>query len=74
MLEETIARCREANLEVVLLPTWYDVDDAADPRRTQRRSSSTTIPAFATIPGYPAPHTRELLLAMQFDPAAVTPA
>ena len=70
--EETIERCREANLEVVLLPTWYDVDDAATLAVLNEELLNETIPPFATIPGYPAPHTRDLLLAMQFDPSAVT--
>ncbi len=70
--EETIARCREANLEVVLLPTWYDVDDAATLAVLNEELLNETTPPFATIPGYPAPHTRDLLLAMQFDPSAVT--
>ena len=32
VLEETIERCRDARLEVVLLPTWYDVDDGGRSR------------------------------------------
>jgi glycosyltransferase A (GT-A) superfamily protein (DUF2064 family) len=34
VLGETLTRCREAELEVVLLPTWYDVDDAVTPAET----------------------------------------
>ncbi len=30
VLEQTLARCREQNLRVFFLPTWYDVDTAAD--------------------------------------------
>ena len=29
VFEETMERCAEAGLEVVTLPTWYDVDDEA---------------------------------------------
>lgn len=71
VLEETVERCRQAGLEVVILPTWYDVDDAATLAILQEELLNQTVPAFASQPGYAAPHTRELLLAMQFDPAAV---
>jgi rSAM/selenodomain-associated transferase 1 len=72
VFEETVARCLEAELEVVTLPIWYDVDDAATLHLLNEELLNDTLPAFAAMPGYPAPHTRELLLAMQFDPAAVT--
>jgi rSAM/selenodomain-associated transferase 1 len=72
VFEETLARCTEAGLEVVTLPTWYDVDDAATLAVLNEELLNETVPGFATIPGYAAPHTRALLLAMQFDPAAVT--
>jgi rSAM/selenodomain-associated transferase 1 len=68
---ETMDRCRAAGLEVILLPTWYDVDDAATLAILTEELLNETVPAFATQPGYPAPHTRELLRAMQFDPLAV---
>jgi rSAM/selenodomain-associated transferase 1 len=74
VLEETLERCREAKLEVVLLPTWYDVDDAATLAILNEELLNDTIPPFADQPGYGAPHTKQLLLAMQFDPAAVQPA
>lgn len=62
VLEETISRCREANLEVVLLPTWYDVDDAATLAILKSELLEDQPPAFATEPGYAAPHTRAFLL------------
>jgi rSAM/selenodomain-associated transferase 1 len=71
---ETLERCREAGIEVVLLPTWYDVDDAATLAVLNEELLNDTAPLFAQQKGYAAPHTRELLLAMQFDPAAVKPA
>jgi hypothetical protein len=74
VFEETAERCREAGLEVVILPTWYDVDDAATLAVLNDELLNDTIPPFANQKGYPAPHTKELLLAMQFDPAAVQPA
>ena len=74
VLEETLERCREAGLEVVLLPTWYDVDDAQTLDTLTQELLNDVAPPFAEATGYPARHTRELLLAMQFDPAAVTSA
>ncbi len=68
---ETVERCRAAGLEVNLLPTWYDVDDASTLALLTEELLNETIPSFASQPGYPAPHTRELLRAMQFDPRAV---
>ncbi len=75
VLGETLTRCREAGLEVVLLPTWYDVDDAATLHVLQEELLNGTPPMFGEqrpMAGYGAPHTKELLLAMQFDPAAST--
>jgi rSAM/selenodomain-associated transferase 1 len=69
--QETLERCTEANLEVVLLPTWYDVDDAATLHLLREELLNNTMPPFAHQPGFAAPHTRELLLAMEFEPAAV---
>ena len=71
---ETMERCRAAGLEVVLLPTWYDVDDAATLAVLKEELLNETMPEFAQQPGYAAPHTREMLLAMEFNPAAVQPA
>ncbi len=71
VLAETLERCREASLEVILLPTWYDVDDAASLHLLNEELLNGTAPAFAGHTGYRAPHTRDFLLALQFDPAAV---
>ncbi len=52
MLEQTLERAREIGLEAELLPTWYDVDDAATlerlrrelcPPRCQSRASQATM-------------------------------
>ena len=64
VLDETVERCREAGLEVVLLPTWYDVDDAATLEVLTAELMEGREPAFAVMRGYEAPHTRELLEAM----------
>ena len=77
VLAETVARCAAAGLEVVLLPTWYDVDDAATLDVLKQELLNEIAPVFpgqAPVIGYPATHTRELLRAMEFEPAAVRPA
>ena len=68
---ETIERCEEAGLEVVLLPTWYDVDDAGTLALLNEEILNETAPLFAEHTGYRAPHTRDFLIELQFDPAAV---
>lgn len=64
VLTETLERCVEAGLEVVLLPTWYDVDDAATLDILKAELLNGHEPAFATMPGYQAPHTREFLATL----------
>jgi uncharacterized protein len=68
--EETIQRAREAGLEVVLLPLWYDVDDAATLAVLRKELIGGKVPEFARIAGYEAPHTKEFLVAMR-ETAAV---
>jgi rSAM/selenodomain-associated transferase 1 len=58
---ETIAAAKAANLEAVILPLWYDVDDAATLDILAAELLHHTPPAFTTIPGYSAPHTRDFL-------------
>jgi rSAM/selenodomain-associated transferase 1 len=58
---ETIAAAKAANLEAVLLPLWYDVDDAASLDILTAELLHHTPPSFTTIPGYPAEHTRDFL-------------
>ena len=70
VLEETMERCREAGLEVVLLPTWYDVDDAATLDVLTAELIAGQEPAFAAIKGYSAPHTREFLETLMAVQAA----
>jgi rSAM/selenodomain-associated transferase 1 len=62
VLAETIARCEAAKIEVVLLPLWYDVDDAGTLGILSAELLEATPPAFATTRGYAAPHTRSFLL------------
>jgi len=58
---ETIAAAQAANLEAVILPRWYDVDDAATLDILTAELLHHTPPPFTTIPGYSAPHTRDFL-------------
>ena len=58
VLRQTMERAAEIGLEVELLPTWYDVDDAATLERL--RLELLTSPASRTA-GYDARHTREYL-------------
>lgn len=64
VLDETLARCRAAGLEVVLLPTWYDVDDAATLDVLKAELLDGLAPDFATMNGYEAPRTRNFLTTM----------
>ena len=58
---ETIAAAQTANLEAVILPLWYDVDDAATLDILTAELLHHTPPPFTTIPGYRAEHTRNFL-------------
>ncbi len=58
---ETLAAAKTAKLEAVILPLWYDVDDAATLQILTAELLHKTQPSFAPIPGYPAKHTRDFL-------------
>jgi hypothetical protein len=64
---QTCARARTAGLELVELPRWYDVDDAATLATLESELLDGLRPAFAQaiaqLDGYAAPHTRASLLA-----------
>ncbi len=64
VLAETRQRCVEASLELVELPLWYDVDDAATLALLEAEILQDQAPAFTSLPGYFAPHTRQFLLDM----------
>lgn len=51
--QETLDRCRATGLRCRLLPTWYDVDDAAGLARLRTD--------LAQAPRHVAPHTRAML-------------
>lgn len=57
---QTLARAAEIGLEVVQLPTWYDVDDRATLRSLCEELFGGNSPR-AQAGGYPAPRTREFL-------------
>jgi rSAM/selenodomain-associated transferase 1 len=63
--EETMARAREAGLEVVMLPLWYDVDDSATLAVLRDELIDGKMPDFVAVPGYEAPHTKAFLVAMR---------
>lgn len=58
---ETIAAAEASSLEVVTLPLWYDVDDAATLDLLIAELVHNTPPPFTSIPGYTAAHTRAFL-------------
>lgn len=62
--EQTRNRCREARIELVELPLWYDVDDSATLNLLSDELLNDMRPPFAALHGYPAPNTRDFLLAL----------
>jgi hypothetical protein len=58
---QTIERSREAGLQLMELPRWYDVDDAATLLVLERELLLDEPPAFATAQGFDARWTREFL-------------
>jgi rSAM/selenodomain-associated transferase 1 len=66
VLAQTLERARELNLEVGLLPAWYDVDDAASLRRLcgELFDARADAACDAQLTPYPATHTRALLAHM----------
>ena len=60
---ETVERIHEAEIELVELPMWYDVDDAATLAILEAELLSGQRPGFATIDGYDAGNTRDYLAA-----------
>ncbi len=70
VLAETVERCRDAGLEVVMLPAWYDVDDAGTLKVLTAELLEGREPGSAALKGYPAPHTRGLLETMMAVPAS----
>jgi len=61
VFEETMAAANAARLEVVVLPLWYDVDDAVSLEILKGELLRSIPPRFTVIPGYAARHTRDFL-------------
>jgi uncharacterized protein len=61
VLAGTLDRAREIGLECTLLPSWYDVDDAASLRRLCQELFPTALTSTSAMRGYAAPRTREFL-------------
>jgi rSAM/selenodomain-associated transferase 1 len=62
---ETVAAIKAAGIELVELPVWYDVDDAATLTTLTEELLENIRPAFAEMAGYSATHSREYLLAFR---------
>ena len=58
---ETLTALHAAAIDVVELPSWYDVDDGTTLGVLTNELLRATPPPFATMPGYPAPNSREFL-------------
>jgi uncharacterized protein len=61
VLAQTIAHAKEINLPVTVLPTWFDVDDAASLRQLCSELFLSDGQATSISTAYPAPHTRRYL-------------
>jgi rSAM/selenodomain-associated transferase 1 len=73
VFKQTCQRARAARLEVVELPRWYDVDDAAGLALLESELLDGIRPAFARFNGYAAPHTRGFLAARESTAASEAP-
>jgi uncharacterized protein len=59
--EETVERILEAQIELVELPIWYDVDDAITLTVLEDELLDGLRPGFAIVDGYPAVNTKAYL-------------
>ena len=60
---ETVQQVQDARLELIELPKWYDVDDAATLAVLERELLENQRPAFASLDGYDAKESRAFLQA-----------
>ncbi len=58
---ETVERIKDAGIELIELPTWYDVDDAATLAVLEDELLLGIRPDFASVDGYNAVSTRDYL-------------
>ena len=61
MYDETVRQVRGAGLELVELPTWYDVDEAITLQALEDELLQGRRPGFVNVDGYDARHTRRFL-------------
>lgn len=61
VFEETVRQVRAAGLELVELPTWYDVDDGATLKVLEDELLAGERPGFAAVDGFAAENTRQFL-------------
>lgn len=61
VLSETVAAIQRTGVELVTLPLWYDVDDAESLSVLRSELIDGLQPAFTSLPGYAAEHTRRFL-------------
>ncbi|MBW4039700.1 MAG: glycosyltransferase [Acidobacteria bacterium] len=61
---ETVAAIHRNGVELVTLPLWYDVDDAATLAVLRSELIEGIQPDFASLPGYVAEHSRRFLKAL----------
>jgi hypothetical protein len=69
VLQQTIAGAQEIGLETDLLPTWYDVDDAATLERLREELLASPLVSPLVSPsdaaGYDARHSRFYLESLR---------
>jgi uncharacterized protein len=58
---ETVAVIRRIGVDLVTLPLWYDVDDAATLAVLRAELIDGLQPGFTSVPGFPAEHSRRFL-------------
>jgi hypothetical protein len=61
VFSETLAAIQSIGVELVSLPLWYDVDDSATLSVLRSELIDGLQPAFTSLPGYRAEHSRRFL-------------
>lgn len=61
VFSETVAAIQRIGVELVTLPLWYDVDDAATLSVLRSELIDGLQPNFTSLPGYAAEHSRRFL-------------
>jgi rSAM/selenodomain-associated transferase 1 len=69
--ERTMLRAREIGLELVSLPSWYDVDDAASLYRLMDSLTDAPLPGKKVVKPYAAPITARYLGQLDLRPDAL---